>query len=688
MTTFTVTATQGGSTAVGMALRVFVLTQAAASQPGGVAGNQFLNVTSFTQTVTTTQTGSRVYGACYHSPSLTSTPAAATTIVDDIADGTNNQQFTTFKATALTGTPGATTLGFTVASSSTGPLAEAEILTAGTLTEDASGPAVVSTTSLTAVTTASFTPPAGSLLVALVCSDGGVGVTTMALTDTSGLGLTWVEQVHNNPAGGDYAGVWTAQIPAAVSGQPPQPGSRAWRQRFRKPQSLQWPTPGPPPPPPVLPGLLKGPPAARPGKLTSAVAPPLPPPPFQPPQPGSRAWRQRFRKPQTPQGPLPAPPVTVPLILPLARGAPAALKGTTGGTIAPPPVVHPSVPSPFYAPHTLLRGAMAAVKGKLASTRGLVPVPLVRGLMLRGQAGIKGKTFGQAAPPPVTYPSKPIPQHSLLQPAPHAATGKTFGQAAPPPVTHPSVPAPFFPPHGLLRGAMAAARGKLAWVRGRPGVPATFTPPPAPLKGTTAAFRGKLAGIIAPPPPAVPVIPAPFALPRTLLHPAPPAAARGKLTGQAGRPGVPAPFFAPHSLLKPAPAAAARGTLTRAVYGRPGVPAPFTAPHAPLRGVMAARKGTIAGVTAPPPVVHPSVPAPFFPPHSLLAGRTPARARTPLTGIIAPPPVINPPNLYLGIWQGSTHHIAPPAGNVILGANHPGPGSGTDKRGDFERSGD
>src|SRR5579864_7639831 len=215
----TVTATQGGSTAAGMALRVFVLTQAAATQNGATTNNLFLGVTSFTQSITTTQTGSRVYGASAPTPSGTMTAAALTTLVDSVADSTNNEQYVTFKATSLTGTPGATTLGFTAATASSGPFAQAEIKTAGTLTEDASGPAVASTTSLTAVTTASFTPPAGSLLVALVASDGGTGTTTMALSDTGG--HTWAELVKNNAVAGDYAGVWIAQIAAggAVSGQ-------------------------------------------------------------------------------------------------------------------------------------------------------------------------------------------------------------------------------------------------------------------------------------------------------------------------------------------------------------------------------------------------------------------------------------------------------------------------------------
>ncbi len=61
---FTVTATQGNG-ANGMALRVFVLTQAAAVQNGATSNTQFGATQTHTQSITTTQSGSRVYGAGY-----------------------------------------------------------------------------------------------------------------------------------------------------------------------------------------------------------------------------------------------------------------------------------------------------------------------------------------------------------------------------------------------------------------------------------------------------------------------------------------------------------------------------------------------------------------------------------------------------------------------------------------------
>jgi len=225
-----ITATQGGSTGPGMAMRIYVLTGAKprAQQTGATTNTVFAASTSFTQSITTTQTGSRVYGASSHFPNSAGTAVALTTLVDDVVDATNNGRYATFKATSLTGTPGATTLGFTVASSA-GPFAQAEILTAGTLVEDGSAPAVASTTTQTFVSCLNFTPPAGSLLVVLVASDGGAAVTTMTV---SGGGLTFTELVKNNTSGNDYAGVWVADIPAAAGGVAQARPGRTWQRRF------------------------------------------------------------------------------------------------------------------------------------------------------------------------------------------------------------------------------------------------------------------------------------------------------------------------------------------------------------------------------------------------------------------------------------------------------------------------
>jgi hypothetical protein len=107
-------------------------------------------------------------------------------------------------------------------------MAAVEILPNGTLAEDASAPAVATTTAATTVASASFTPPDGSLLVAMVGSDGAANGTAVTTMTVSGGGLTWTELVHAASASTCYAGVWAAQVPAAAGAAPaplvvPQP---------------------------------------------------------------------------------------------------------------------------------------------------------------------------------------------------------------------------------------------------------------------------------------------------------------------------------------------------------------------------------------------------------------------------------------------------------------------------------
>ena len=227
-------------------------------------------------------------------------------------------------------------------------------------------------------------------------------------------------------------------------------------------------------------------------------------------------------------------------------------------------------------------------------------------------------------------------------------------QVTPPTTAAPTFPSPFFPPHSLFRGAMAAARGRLASGRGRAGRPSPFRLPGL-LRGAGDAHKGTVVRIIAPPPVIQPSVPAPFYAPHSLLHPPPPPARAGRIWG---------------------------------ARGRAGVPASFQPPRSPLRGQQAARAGHLAAIIAPPPVIQPSVPAPFYPPHVPLRGRVPVMARTRTAYVKAPPPPPPPPPL--ARWQGSTHMVAADAsGNLIQGANHVGKGGpGQDLKGDFERSGD
>lgn len=78
---------------------------------------------------------------------------------------------------------------------------------------DASSPAVVSNggSSVTSVTTASFTPPSGSLLVAVVMATSGANPTV------SGGSLTWTRRQQHVRDDFLYAELWTAPVASAAA---------------------------------------------------------------------------------------------------------------------------------------------------------------------------------------------------------------------------------------------------------------------------------------------------------------------------------------------------------------------------------------------------------------------------------------------------------------------------------------
>jgi hypothetical protein len=222
---YQVTATQGANAVNGTLLRIKVLLGAASAtaQTGATKIADTTNTPFYDQSITTTQTGSAVYGAMADgNTAFSMTADARTTLLDNFSDATQGCQYATFKATSLTGTPGATTLGATSPGAGEhGTWAAAEILAAGTITEDASAPAVATTTAATSVQSAAFSPPPGSLLVALVahCSSAAGAIT---ITNNGGT-LTWRQLAYESTAGGTGAGVWVAQVPSGAVDPRPLP---------------------------------------------------------------------------------------------------------------------------------------------------------------------------------------------------------------------------------------------------------------------------------------------------------------------------------------------------------------------------------------------------------------------------------------------------------------------------------
>jgi hypothetical protein len=241
----TVTATWAGTgAAAGGLLTVKVLTGAALKQNGAAIAS--ILVTAPELAITPNATGSWVYGVVgqYIAGTVFSGITAATQAAfsGNVADATHSVAYGTFRSlNTTTATVSTGLLGATAVAEPAGDIniALAEILADPNgpgLAEDASAPASVSVTgAVQTVTTASFTPPAVSLLVVMAVPDGN-GTNPYTTTITSSLGLTWTLLVTAGVAGGTELGIWVAQVPTLFS-IPPQPGGKAWRRRHRRPQT-------------------------------------------------------------------------------------------------------------------------------------------------------------------------------------------------------------------------------------------------------------------------------------------------------------------------------------------------------------------------------------------------------------------------------------------------------------------
>jgi hypothetical protein len=219
----TVTAVQSGDTLAGMGLTVKVLTGQAASPIGTVASSG--TITTPQLAIVPSVAGSWVYGAIYDAGgSTTFTVDANTTFSLNVHDATHAVEYGTFRSTAVT-TTSSTVYGATAPTNSASliGLAMVEIKKGvGSLVEDASSPTPSSTTTATTITSGSFTPPAGALLVAQVSADtAGSGTLAMTTNVTDTSGLTWTRQSFGNQVVGGFtyacASVWTALVPAGVT---------------------------------------------------------------------------------------------------------------------------------------------------------------------------------------------------------------------------------------------------------------------------------------------------------------------------------------------------------------------------------------------------------------------------------------------------------------------------------------
>lgn len=209
MPTGTVTASQGGSTSIGMAMALRVLTGQNASPLGISQGAT--NTTPSLATGTGVTTGSVVLFANL-GLSGTYTVNGASTYFQNLSGG--GLELISGRANGTMTGGVSVTVGGTATANSIAIALQEILKGAGAITDTSVYTSGFSST--TALTSSTITPASGGLLVAMVSSNGGAGVTTMAMSDT--MGLTWTACASNqNGAGNGFTGLFTAPVPAAAA---------------------------------------------------------------------------------------------------------------------------------------------------------------------------------------------------------------------------------------------------------------------------------------------------------------------------------------------------------------------------------------------------------------------------------------------------------------------------------------
>ena len=224
MTAFAVTATEGGAGAAsGITLRVLVLTNAVvASQPSD--NGNWPNVSGSNGATGTTQAAadsSLVYSVvCDTGVAGADSPGTGNTAIDAIFDSGHSEARSTFVTSAVNNSGDIISVGSNnFSASGTAAIAWMEVDPSnGNITQDPSTPAVANNNSGTSVSTASFSPPPGSLILALVAANAtGSSPTTMTMSSGS-VTLPWIgsgqtfSNINITPKG-LVAGIFSAIVP-------------------------------------------------------------------------------------------------------------------------------------------------------------------------------------------------------------------------------------------------------------------------------------------------------------------------------------------------------------------------------------------------------------------------------------------------------------------------------------------
>ena len=230
---FTVTATQSGASSQGgNYLAVKVLTGATEAGGASNGGNSLVQATAG-GTLTPNFSSSLVVFSISADLQSGVMPAAATnnTYYDNVNDSLDNWSFADghYSGTVTSGV--ALTYGASVnGGNDHANWCAYEIKpSVGGVTPalDASTPALAADTTHTlSITTASFTPPAGSVLAALIATGGtgaGAGI-SVAMSDTSGLSLVWTRRAVSSLSD-NFQPTWifTTTIPSGPASVTPAP---------------------------------------------------------------------------------------------------------------------------------------------------------------------------------------------------------------------------------------------------------------------------------------------------------------------------------------------------------------------------------------------------------------------------------------------------------------------------------
>jgi hypothetical protein len=220
VSSLTVTATGGGAAANGILLRVLVLTNAVVcaslAQNGTLPDNAAPANGIDGQAV---NDNCLIYAICEAAASGTLATETGFSSIDSYFDAVNSQ----FRGSCVASAP--LTAGTSYISGYLNPGSTYQVIASleidpsgGPIAQDASTPAAVYSTAASAATTASFTPPPGSLILAMVTGNSaGVGASTMAVTSSAS--LNWTLECFTGYNGGNsppgmLAGIWYAYVPA------------------------------------------------------------------------------------------------------------------------------------------------------------------------------------------------------------------------------------------------------------------------------------------------------------------------------------------------------------------------------------------------------------------------------------------------------------------------------------------